>query len=410
MLYSLYTSIDRTFLLKIVYLFVQLNSAESTWWFLSQLQISAVGSRVMCDNIPGLARRQRHMCFRNPEVMVSISNGAKTGVEECQHQFSDRRWNCNTVDRDASVFGKVMLKSGSRETAFVYAISSAGVVNAITRSCSRGELYNCACDPTNKGNKGKDDEGSYTWGGCSDNVKYGLDFARRFIDAKENNRDARAMMNLHNNRAGRTAVKSNVKMKCKCHGISGSCTARTCWAAMSNFRDIGSRLKQAFDEAIKVTVNQDGNSIMMASNHNKKPTRTSLVYFEPSPDYCVSDPSTGSLGTAGRTCNDNSTESDSCENMCCGRGYDSHRVLETHKCKCKFHYCCSVNCSVCRVYVDVHTCKPPMTSEKQELAQELKHKRQIPGETTKNTTLTTTESTFKIIKKYTPPLLTRPPS
>ena len=40
---------------------------------------------------------------------------------------------------------------GSREAAFVYAISSAGVVHAITRDCSKGDLLNCACDPSKRG-------------------------------------------------------------------------------------------------------------------------------------------------------------------------------------------------------------------------------------------------------------------
>ena len=85
----------------------------------------------------------------------------------------------------------------------MYAISAAGVVHAITRACSKGQLHYCACDPTKRG-AGRDKRGSFDWGGCSDNVRYGSRFSRMFIDAKERKvRDARALMNLHNNRAGR---------------------------------------------------------------------------------------------------------------------------------------------------------------------------------------------------------------
>ena len=38
--------------------------------------------------------------------------------------------------------------AGTRETAIIYAMTSAAVVHAITRSCSRGELQRCACDPS----------------------------------------------------------------------------------------------------------------------------------------------------------------------------------------------------------------------------------------------------------------------
>lgn len=78
--------------------------------FISQLPLHAVGAGVLCDNIPGLAGRQRRLCRMHPGVMVSLGEGAKMGIKECQSQFRFHRWNCSTLDRDASVFGKVMLK------------------------------------------------------------------------------------------------------------------------------------------------------------------------------------------------------------------------------------------------------------------------------------------------------------
>ena len=93
--------------------------------------------------------------------------------------------------------------AGSREAAFVYSISSAGVMHSITRDCSKGQLESCSCDPSKTGSS-RDRKGLFQWGGCSDNVRYGGEFARLFVDARERKgRDARALMNLHNNRAGR---------------------------------------------------------------------------------------------------------------------------------------------------------------------------------------------------------------
>jgi hypothetical protein len=101
------------------------------------------------------------------------------------------------------------LTPGSREAAFVYAISSAGVVHAITRACSQGELSVCSCDPYTRG-RHHDQRGDFDWGGCSDNIHYGVRFAKAFVDAKEKRlKDARALMNLHNNRCGRT-VSSHI--------------------------------------------------------------------------------------------------------------------------------------------------------------------------------------------------------
>ena len=44
----------------------------------------------------------------------------------------------------------------------------------------------------------------FVWGGCSDDIKYGMRFAEEFVDATEMDRyDAKASMNRHNNRIGR---------------------------------------------------------------------------------------------------------------------------------------------------------------------------------------------------------------
>lgn len=55
--------------------------------------------------------------------------------------------------------------AGTREAAFVYAISSAGVAFAVTRACSSGELDKCGCDRTVQGGS---PQGEYTQcGSCA---------------------------------------------------------------------------------------------------------------------------------------------------------------------------------------------------------------------------------------------------
>lgn len=98
--------------------------------------------------------------------------------------------------------------AGSRETAFTYAVSAAGVVNAISRACREGELSSCGCSRTARP---KDLPRDWLWGGCGDNVEYGYRFAKEFVDAKEREKNyvrgseeqARMLMNLQNNEAGR---------------------------------------------------------------------------------------------------------------------------------------------------------------------------------------------------------------
>ncbi|GFR87747.1 protein Wnt [Elysia marginata] len=290
--------------------------------FISQLNLHTLGARVLCDTIPGLVGRQKRLCRMHPDLMLPLGEGARMGVEECQHHFRDQRWNCSTVDRDASLFGRVMLR-GSREAAFVYAISSAGVVYSITRACSRGTLMNCGCDPSRRGS-GRDKRGVFDWGGCSDN-----------------------------------AVKKFRKLQCKCHGVSGSCTLRTCWLAMQEFRLVAAHLKTRYNGATHVMMAQDGNALRVADRNHKRPTRSDLVYMEDSPDYCVQNSLVGSLGTEGRTCNKSSMGTDGCDIMCCGRGYHTRVAKQHYKCECKFHWCCFVHCKDCQQWVELHTCKGP---------------------------------------------------
>ena len=80
----------------------------------------------------------------------------------------------------------------------MHAIISAGMTQAIATSCSMGKLGTCGCDASVTG------EGpGYTWGGCSDNIGYGAEFASQFMDSREKGTDIKSLMNLHNNRAGR---------------------------------------------------------------------------------------------------------------------------------------------------------------------------------------------------------------
>ena len=110
----------------------------------------------------------------------------------------------NKKGLDAFIF------TGTKESAFVYALSSAAVVYSVTQACSIGRLKeNCGCGRTPKTKlKNKD----WLWGGCSDNIAYGVRFSKKFTDAVEKKRmdgqepaaASRALMNIQNNEAGRT--------------------------------------------------------------------------------------------------------------------------------------------------------------------------------------------------------------
>lgn len=110
--------------------------------------------------------------------------------------------------------------AGCRETAFIYAITSAAVTHAIARACSEGTIDTCNCDTHYKGRPQVFANGNnaaavanvrdFEWGGCSDNIGFGFDVSREFVDTGERGKNLREKINLHNNEAGRWVSKIKV--------------------------------------------------------------------------------------------------------------------------------------------------------------------------------------------------------
>ncbi|XP_064886004.1 protein Wnt-8a isoform X3 [Columba livia] len=295
----------------------------------------------------------------------SVAAGAHSGMEECKFQFGWERWNCPESALQLSTHNR--LRSATRETSFVHAISSAGVMYTLTRNCSMGDFESCGCDDSRNGRVGGR---GWVWGGCSDNVEFGERISKLFVDALETGHDTRALINLHNNEVGRLAVKATMKRACKCHGVSGSCSIQTCWLQLAEFREIGNYLKIKYDQAHKLEMDKrrmragnsaDSRGATAETFHHVHPTE--LVFLEDSPDYCTRNASLGHHGTEGREClqtgkNLSQWEKRSCRRLCteCGLRVEERRTEVVSSCNCKFHWCCTVRCEQCRQLVAKHFC------------------------------------------------------
>ncbi len=91
----------------------------------------------------------------------------------------------------------------NRETAFVHAITAAGITHTLTRNCSRGDFADCVCDTRPRAPAPSSPELEWEMRGCSDNYNFGAQVAQQFLDARENGLDSASLANLHNNEAGR---------------------------------------------------------------------------------------------------------------------------------------------------------------------------------------------------------------
>ncbi|VDI44784.1 Hypothetical predicted protein [Mytilus galloprovincialis] len=73
--------------------------------FLSVSSVVALPSNIICNKIPGLTPRQRSICRKRPDAIVTIGDGVKLGLRECHYQFRNRRWNCTNIDQQNTMFG-----------------------------------------------------------------------------------------------------------------------------------------------------------------------------------------------------------------------------------------------------------------------------------------------------------------
>lgn len=236
----------------------------------------------------------------------------------------------------------------------------------------------------------------WLWGGCSANVDFGEKISKQYVDSQETGQDPRAAVNLHNNAAGRLvswfhiriphlsfqlllghwssefqqAVKATMRRICRCHGMSQSCSVKTCWTQLSDFREIGNYLKIKHSQAQRLNIDRKhmraGNSAVSQGaivDALGSIARTELIYLEESPDYCRRNVSMGLYGTEGRECvqhKEGSTqwERRSCRRLChdCGLRVEEKRTEVLSSCNCKFHWCCTVNCDDCKRVVVKHAC------------------------------------------------------
>nr|QEE82521.1 wingless [Urechis unicinctus] len=341
------------------------------WWNLASTQ------HFMSDNLDQpdphhyinpsmqpLTRKQRRLVARNPGTMTAIARSARLALDECQFQFRHRRWNCpvSEASHGGSVFGKI-LKTGCRESSFIYAVTSAALSHSVARACSDGRIYTCSCGEHATRHASHRTTRDWQWGGCGDNMAFGYKFSKDFIDVAERGHDVRHMMNLHNNEAGRRHVRDEMGQECKCHGMSGSCSVKTCWMTLPHFTIVGNNIKARYDGASRIQQGNAGvnrkknklNLIPVDAKH-KTPGRKDLVYFEKSPTFCDLDAAIGHTGTSGRVCNATSQGIDGCELMCCGRGFGSELYSARERCNCVFHWCCHVTCDACMTTKVRHVC------------------------------------------------------
>jgi len=311
----------------------------------------------ICNTMHTFGPFLKKLCIERTDLYLAVQQGFTEGIKTCQKIFQNDRWNCTTKGNSKSAILGFVMARVSREASFMYAIASAGITYRVSKECYLGRIRNCGCK------KIGESESSAKWN-CDVDVGTGIKISRKVMEDGLLKWDAEALMNRHNSDLGRMAVRDSLSFQCKCFGLSGMCTSKTCHRALvPRIEKIGLWLKDKHKTAVHVkpsrrTSRSGYPRFLVQINGKGRPDPGSLIYLQESPTYCERDPSTGSLGTKGRSCSvKENAISNSCRLLCCGRGYDTRIQVVKRKCNCKFKWCCQVECDECRNTCKVYTCK-----------------------------------------------------
>lgn len=171
-------------------------------------------------------------------------------------------------------------------------------------------------------------------------------------------------------------MRNNTVAVCKCHGISGSCTLKTCWKALQPFKRTADTIDKKYRSAVKISADIKLLPVRKQFRRLKKFYSRSfrgrpffatlikdipetaekrkqqnildrqLIYRDQSPDFCskpygvphrpcspsLSNRSVDALTIIHQKGHPRST--DSCETLCCHHGYYVRLETIVEKCNC----------------------------------------------------------------------------
>ncbi|KAJ1373534.1 Abnormal cell lineage protein 44 [Parelaphostrongylus tenuis] len=202
-------------------------------------------------------------CRTQPSTVIAAFEGIQDAMTQCADRMRFQQWDCSNVGH--IMHDPPILKYGYRESALIWALSSAGAAWGVATACAQGWIEDCSC--------AHDGQPGWEYGGCSYSVQHGITASRKLLTRTPIIRSPLRSVEKHNLKAGRLAVKKTLISSCKCHGVSGSCQQKTCWKKTATLNHITDYLVDKYTRSRMLTDDQ-------------KPKNSDLVFIEPSPDPC----------------------------------------------------------------------------------------------------------------------------
>ena len=160
-------------------------------------------------------------------------------------------------------------------------------------------------------------------------------------------------------------VQEYMHKTCMCTGAGTNLCSRdkTCRMELPTMDEVADKLGKHYDHAVhsKILKSSGHSHALVVHAHNEhRVSQDKMIYFSRSPDYCVANSDYKIHGVAGRDCIVNDTKlsnSHHCNNLCCDHGHETYTVEDPKPCKCKFVWCCKVECETCFETKTKYRCK-----------------------------------------------------
>ena len=155
-------------------------------------------------------------------------------------------------------------------------------------------------------------------------------------------------------------LQKGEQIACRCNGVTAGCAFQFCHRRIVEFKHVANRLTQKYESAVKVNDRSwRSQTLPNAPAPNKVFTITEeykdkMLYLSDGPNQCRV--TKGYQSVSRRQCVLDKSKTNSCDKLCCQRGY-RERVIEVHsQCRCKFVYCCKVVCDTCKGSKKIFEC------------------------------------------------------
>lgn len=302
-----------------------------------------------------------YVCSNRSDLVPALESAEKIAREVCETAFQNELWNCSGF---SILKAPNICSTGVKEAGYLQALSLAAIAYSVAKDCALGKATSCSCT----------EEDLILWQesqielevSCSDNIEFGVHFARNFLSRRPG---GDIYLPTHNLMVGALVLQqalrtAKAQVSCRCHGVSGACTIQTCKYELANFTIIGNKILQLYQNhtcnATQYDYVKERFSFFMylTASFRGWCKVNEIVYSEDSPDYCLQKSLYNSLGITGRVCDPHGNSSNSCNNLCakCDRTYRSITHQVRHTCRCKFELCCDIRCDMCSKIRQSHTC------------------------------------------------------